>query len=122
MNTKIKQPLLKNYSGKLISSLTFVLCILRQGIKPGIGFKFVVLLLASINWIQPVKAEGSRNLYPSGVGGSRAHLEWRTSSWGPGSTTNLKRRTLLQVYAKQGENILVGSTAMGVNNSNIRLM
>ncbi len=123
MNTKMKLPLLKKNSGKLVSSLTFVLCILRQGIKPGIGFKFVVLLLASINWIQPVKAEGSRNLYPSGVGGSRAHLEWQTSSWGPGSTTNLARRTLLQVYAKAGENILVGSTAMGVGTlSNILIV
>ena len=64
----------------------------------------------------PVYAEGSRNLYPSGISGSRANLEWRTSSYGPTSGTNIKRRTLLWVYANSGEYILLGSSAVGRSN------
>jgi hypothetical protein len=55
-------------------------------------------------------AEGSGALYPEGVGGYRANLEWRTSSYGQ----LLRRRTLLYVYAEQGEYILVGSSAIAV--------
>jgi len=64
----------------------------------------------------PVYAEGSRNLYPSGISGSRANLEWRTSSYGPTSGTKIKRRTLLWVYANSGEYILLGSSAVGRSN------
>lgn len=66
--------------------------------------------LSFVTQVLPAQAEGSRNLYPSGVGGSRAHLEWRTST----SAGILLRRTLLRVYAVAGERILVGSSAMGV--------
>ncbi|MBW4508873.1 MAG: hypothetical protein KME64_20510 [Scytonematopsis contorta HA4267-MV1] len=74
-------------------------------------------------WVRPVKAEGSRNLYPSGETGSRANLEWRTSRYGPTTPANnsLLRRTLLQVYAKKDEYILLGSSAMGVDNGDILL-
>jgi uncharacterized repeat protein (TIGR01451 family) len=85
----------------------------------------ILLLFACMSWIQPARAEGSRNLYPSNynINGSRANLEWRTSRWGPTSPADnsLLRRTLLQVYAKQGENILLGSSSMGVGSADIQI-
>ncbi|MEA5598747.1 hypothetical protein [Rivularia sp. UHCC 0363] len=70
----------------------------------------------------PAQAEGSRNLYPQGATGSRANTEWRKSnSYGPTTPVNnsLLRRTLLQVYAKSGEYILLGSSAVGVGQGDI---
>ncbi len=69
--------------------------------------------------LQPVRAEGSRNLYPASATGSRANLEWRTST----NTANLwggilQRRTLLKVYAEAGEYILLGSSAVDVVGTN----
>lgn len=81
------------------------------------------------------KAEGSRDLYPtdpavdcvSATGPQfgfadptnfcRANLEWRTSFYGP-SGSQIARRTLLKVFARPGEVILTGSSAMGVVGSN----
>ncbi|HEY9748145.1 MAG TPA: hypothetical protein V6C63_05685 [Allocoleopsis sp.] len=60
----------------------------------------------------PAYSEGSRSLYPSGTIGNRANLEWRNSNY----ANLLKRRTLLKVYANAGEWILLGSSAIGVNN------
>ncbi|MBD2436280.1 lamin tail domain-containing protein [Nostoc sp. FACHB-110] len=76
--------------------------------------------------MQPVQAEGSRNLYPSGATGFRANLEWRaitSSRYGPTTPVDnsLARRTLLQVYAKAGEYILLGSSSVGSNNGDIFL-
>ena len=74
-------------------------------------FGSLALLLCALNsWMQPAIAEGSRTLYPSSApaGSSRANLEWRTNTYG-----NIdKRRTLLKVYANQGEYILLGSSAV----------
>ena len=55
-------------------------------------------------------------MYPSGATGSRADLEWRTSSYGPTGPpdSTLRRRTLLKVFANQNEFILMGSSAVGV--------
>jgi hypothetical protein len=66
--------------------------------------------------VRPAGAEGSRDLYPNGLPGSRANLEWRTSSYGPTGPpdSSLPRRTLLKVFANAGEFILVGSSAVGV--------
>ena len=64
----------------------------------------------------PAAAAGSRNLFPATATGSRANLEWRTSTYGGGL---LKRRTLIQVFANAGEQILMGSTAVGVGESDI---
>lgn len=61
----------------------------------------------------PASAEGSRSLYPSGITGNRANLEWRTSNYANGL---LKRRTLLKVYVNAGEYILLGSSAVGVTS------
>ncbi len=74
------------------------------------GLAMTILALAAAS---PAYAEGSRDLYPSTypAGGSRANLEWRTSSYGPAGS-GLIRRTLLQVYVEQDEFILMGSTAV----------
>lgn len=67
-----------------------------------------VVLLGTFTWL--VQASGSRSLYPNGATGFRANLEWRTSTYGG----FLLRRTLLKVYAEQGEFILMGSSAISV--------
>lgn len=63
------------------------------------------------------RAEGSRDLFPEGAEGSRANYEWRTSFYG-GDEFGLRRRTLLNVYAEAGEVILLGSSAVGVDDGN----
>ncbi|MGI0486119.1 hypothetical protein ACN4EK_11825 [Pantanalinema rosaneae CENA516] len=71
------------------------------------------VILSTVGAIAPGQAEGSRSLFPNPTG-FRANLEWRT-----GQYNLLTRRTLLRVYARQGEVILLGSSAMGVNNGDI---
>jgi uncharacterized repeat protein (TIGR01451 family) len=70
----------------------------------------VLSLLALSSWSQTAQAEGSRNLYPNGAPGSRANIEWRTSLYG----NLVRRRTLLKVFAKQGEYIFMGSSAVNI--------
>ncbi|TAF07960.1 MAG: DUF11 domain-containing protein [Nostocales cyanobacterium] len=67
--------------------------------------------------IQSAQAEGSRNLYPtsSPANARRANLEWRNELSG----NLIRRRTLLKVYANAGEYILMGSSAVGINNGDI---
>ncbi len=80
----------------------------------------LALSLCALNcWTQVAQAEGSRTLYPSNasVTSSRANIDWRTDSYG----IIIRRRTLLKVYANQGEYILLGSSAVGVSNGNIRV-
>lgn len=62
-------------------------------------------------------AEGSRDLYPAGASGNRANIEWRNSFYG----SFLRRRSLFQVYAAAGEIILLGSSAVGVQQGDIRV-
>src|SRR5258708_4625825 len=69
-----------------------------------------VMLTVICAQIFPAQAEGSRDLYPLGGMGNRGNLEWRTNLYG----NLIHRRTLLQVFAKAGEVILVGSSAVGV--------
>ncbi|MBE9004188.1 DUF11 domain-containing protein [Fortiea sp. LEGE XX443] len=98
MNSKIKNILPNSNPRQLITSLAFCLCVLGQGIQPSF-------------------AEGSRSLYPSGATGNRANLEWRTDLWGG----LILRRTILKVYAEKDEYILLGSSAVRVNNGDIRV-
>lgn len=75
--------------------------------------RLVVCLLLCVAFLptsQYVAAEGSRSLYPESYADARANLEWRTSAYG----TFLLRRTLLKVYAEEGEYILMGSSAVDV--------
>ncbi len=75
-----------------------------------------ITILSSILGIaSSAYAEGSKDLYPSGYIGSRANIEWRKSGGGIYGGV-LIRRTLLKVYAKAGETILFGSSAVGVSN------
>ena len=68
---------------------------------------------------QAARAAGSRDLYPQADEGkfqaARANLEWRTNLYG----NLLLRRTLLHVYAAAGEQILVGSSAVGQGSGDI---
>lgn len=60
-------------------------------------------------------AEGSRDLYPAGYVGSRADLEWTPAYFGPGDL--IARRTILNVYAEDGEAILMGSSSLGLGGN-----
>lgn len=82
-----------------------------HGLKVMAGLAPVMFGLVSP--IASVQAEGSRSLFPNPTG-FRANLEWRT-----GQYNLLTRRTLLRVYARQGEVILLGSSTVGVNNGDI---
>lgn len=90
---------LKRYK-KLLSSVALSLCALSSG-------------------IQTAQAEGSRTLYPSSASSSsnRANIEWRTDTYGG----LVLRRTLLKVYANKDEYILLGSSAVRINNGDIRV-
>jgi uncharacterized repeat protein (TIGR01451 family) len=64
--------------------------------------------------IRTAHAEGSRDLNTNG--GKRALTEWRTNT-----TAGLYRRTFFRVYARAGERILMGSSAVGVGSGDIVL-
>ena len=72
------------------------------------------LLTCPWGGIAPAQAEGSRTLFPTNTG-FRANLEWRTGFY----LGQLRRRTLLRVFARQGEVLLLGSSAIGVNSGDV---
>jgi len=75
-----------NYTKKLITSLSFMICVWGQS-------------------LQPVSAEGSRDLIKNS-GLFRPYAEWL-----PGvSIAGIPRRTLLKVYVNAGETINLGSS------------
>lgn len=86
-------------------------------------FLFLHSLLLSV-----VDAEGSKNIWPISApacseldaGSCRANLEWREDSYGFG-IGKMYRRTLLYVYLNAGEKLLLGSTAQGINASDIQV-
>lgn len=69
--------------------------------------------------IKSARAEGSRSLYPQGIGGFRGNLQWRTSEFFETSDNSLFRRTLLKVFVGPGEELLLGSSAIGDGASDI---
>lgn len=76
----------------------------------------LALLLGGYSlFIWPAKAEGSRTLYPAGIEGHRANIEWRTSFYG----NFLRRRTLFQLYVEEDEVVLLGSSAVAVDQGDI---
>ena len=83
----------------------------------------LALLLGLGLWTTPAWAEGSRTWYPSGATGDRASLYQTGSPAGEGTLLGgtLKSRTIFRVYAQAGEYILLGSTATGFGNSDIRV-
>lgn len=65
------------------------------------------LLLLICGWglsVQPVQAEGSKELVAQG--GNRPYLEW----WPTNSTAGIPRKNTLQVFVKQGEIVNLGSS------------
>jgi len=76
---------------------------------------------------RPAAAEGSRTLYASPAtcapnssnGSCRANIEWRTSFYGPAGSTQVRRRTIIQVFANSGETIALGSSTVGVGSGDI---
>jgi fimbrial isopeptide formation D2 family protein/uncharacterized repeat protein (TIGR01451 family) len=66
----------------------------------------ILLLCASSCWIQPVKAEGSKEL--AAEGGNRPYLEWSAS----GTTAGIERRTTFQVFVQKGEIVNLGSSVI----------
>lgn len=74
----------------------------------------------------PAFAEGSAQLYSSAgtcqpnsaSGACRASLEWRTNTYGPAGS-QIVRRTLVTVFARAGEVLEMGSSAVGVGTGDI---
>jgi hypothetical protein len=83
-------------------------------IKLASGLALLALTLAAVGL---ASGEGSGTIYrvddPEPF---RSNIEWRTSSYGGGDSPEfvLRRRTLLKVYAQQGEAILTGSSGIDV--------
>ena len=73
------------------------------------------------------QAEGSAQLYPlnatcrsNSLGGScRANIEWRTDAYGPATGAQVRRRSYMQVYARAGEVLEMGSSAVGVGAGDV---
>ncbi len=65
-------------------------------------------------WTPPVQAEGSRELTSSG--GFRPFLDYREDSLDTGP---IQRQTTILVYAKAGETLYLGSSAVGVGQGRI---
>ncbi len=88
----------------------------------------VVAAVALVGMAVPALADGSATLYPtdatcapnSADGGCRAYIEWRSQLYGPTDAGGaIRRRTVFSVLAKQGEDILLGSSAVGVGAGDI---
>jgi uncharacterized repeat protein (TIGR01451 family)/fimbrial isopeptide formation D2 family protein len=75
----------------------------------------ITILSSILGLASSAHAEGSKDLYPSGATGSRANIEWRVVGEGLYGG-KLIRRSLFKVYAKAGETILLGSSAVGVKD------
>ncbi len=92
------------------------------GCQLALPIGILLILIAGLSDCLPAQAEGSRNLFPAvappgGSNRNRTQMEWRTAVYG----TRIRRRTLLKVYAQQGEYILLGSSAVGVDQGDILL-
>ena len=77
---------------------------------------FLLGVYSSFAWL--VQAAGSGNMYPTGAIGFRGNLQWLNLFYG---NNFLRRRTLLKVYAEAGEVVLLGSSAVGIDNGDIRV-
>jgi uncharacterized repeat protein (TIGR01451 family) len=87
-----------NRHGHLLASMALALCVLGV-------------------WVQPVHAEGSRTMYPSGATGNRANLDQRSTS--TLAAGKLRARTIFKVYANAGEYITLASSAVGLGSGDI---
>jgi hypothetical protein len=85
--------------------------IINKNLK-NIFYLNLIFILCLILTPSPVNAEGSKDIVSSG--GDRAFLDFSTMS-----LANLKRRTLIKVYAASGETIHLGSSANGLSGGKI---
>ncbi|MBC7871326.1 MAG: hypothetical protein H7Y09_10855, partial [Chitinophagaceae bacterium] len=83
-----------------------------------------VLIAFMLAETHSVKAEGSANLYPQPVppacgtaagNACRANLEWNQANQFYGGAGFIARRTILRVFARENEVIMIGSSGVGVN-------
>ena len=65
-------------------------------------------LAMGLSWSQPIRAEGSRELTANG--GFRPFMDFIRAEGAPG----IRRRTTIQVFARAGETINLGSSANGI--------
>jgi hypothetical protein len=81
----------------------------------------VALLLAvgSLAAAVPVAGQGSEPYTSASVDLFRSNMEWRTSFYGGGDSLdfNLRRRTLMRIYAQANETILVASSGIAVGGT-----
>lgn len=89
---------------------------LKQSALRYLANSLAIALCASGSWTQLARAEGSRDMYPSGASGNRGNIFWTK-----GIAAGAKDRTLLRVYAAKGEHILVGSSAVNVGSGAIKI-
>jgi uncharacterized repeat protein (TIGR01451 family) len=85
--------------------------------RPLRGSAAIALVLIALGvGTQGALASGSANLWPNAAPGNRANTEWRTSSYGGGT---LIRRTLVKAFMNAGEQLMLGSSAVGQGSSDI---
>jgi hypothetical protein len=70
-------------------------------------------------WALPAQAEGSRNLI--GNGGDRPYLDGRGPGNPRGETSGVPRRTVIRVFAQNGEVLNLGSSALGIGSGRINV-
>jgi uncharacterized repeat protein (TIGR01451 family)/fimbrial isopeptide formation D2 family protein len=107
MNDDQKTPLMTLLNRMKLGRKTFQ----RQGWLIG-GFA----LLMGLGWTQSVRAEGSADLIENG--GDRPYLDARRNSTAS-AIAGIPRRTIIKVYARAGETINLGSSAIGINLGDI---
>jgi hypothetical protein len=80
---------------------------------PFMLYSVTLALLGILFFLPPaiLTAGGSRALYPLDHPGSRANLEWRTSTY----AGSIPRRTIFNVYLRTNEYLLLGSSAINAN-------
>lgn len=86
--------------------------------RPATHWVMVVLLLLGIflaEGMQPLLAQGSRTLYPSGATGRRAFLQSRPVEKVPATFNPFPNRGTHRVWVKEGETIYVGSSMQGLD-------
>jgi uncharacterized repeat protein (TIGR01451 family) len=99
------------------------------GCRPAVHLLIALVLVATAAGAVTglARAEGSAQIYPvnasctsnSSGGSCRANIEWRTSSYGPATGAQVRRRTFLQAYASAGEVLVMGSSAVGIGAGDI---
>lgn len=106
---------------------------MQRSLRPYATWRIRLLVSAALVIVSLITAslaigEGSGTVFRDAeLTRFRSHLEWRTTNYGGGNSDSvvLRRRTLLQLYAQEGETILLGSSGINVggtpDNGDIRV-